>query len=507
MKRVAAFIGVCCMAMGVQAQQQVKTMLRAMDTGGTARVLRQPDSRLIFFTATGGNFYSDRIYANGDKDDAYNGIRTSKTLFKELGQCHTRTAVLDKWSRVLIGGDCRAGGKRTATLVRLNKMGDLDQESEGMVQTVVGDSGEINALCVLPDEKIIAAGTYYASGVARFYLSKHIYNGARDNTFGTNGVRIDSDMPGGSKAVAAVTLWDGKIIVCGYNATDKECNMLLVRYNTDGGRDYSYGTDGIVATQRAEGTYMLPKQMLLLADGKLLVTGTYATKGNGQEIFVAKYTKEGKADTAFGAGGMVRLRVTGEDYADDMALLEDSTIIISGIGKARGQILLRLSGEGVADSTWGYGSAKGIRVPQAATGANSAAYSIAVSPLDSRVYSISEMLQPNATETMIYLRGFLQNNDLGIVDMADKKKQYLVYPIPIKKSVKFDYELVDSQYVTVKMYNMTGNETAMLVNNKMMQEGEHTFAINFPEEIKAGRYDVVFTTSEGYKTTIEITKQ
>lgn len=507
--RLAVLLVLVCFAGGAHAQNPLRGLLRAMDTGGTADVLRQPDSKLIFLPATGGNFYSDRVYVNGDKDDAYQGIRTSKTVIAEAGDCRTRAATLDKWSRVLIGGYCRSKGRRTATLTRLDKMGKPDHESDGMVQAVAGDSSEINALCMLPDEKIMAAGTYYASGEARFFLSRHIYNGARDNTYGTNGVRIDSDLPAGSKAVAAAALWDNwdnKMVVCGYNSSDTECNMLLVRYNTDGARDYSYGTEGVVTVTQGKGSYMLPKRMLLLAGDKLLVAGTYAGKGAGQEMFIARFTKEGKADTSFGTGGMVRLNVTGADRAEDIALLEDSTIVISGAGKNNEQILLRLSAKGVVDALWGYGSKKGIKPQPAIDGALGVTYNIAISPLDGRVYAVNENVLPNMPETIVTLRGFLQDNDLGIVDISDRAKQYLVYPYLVKGKAVFDYELVDSQYVTTKIYDNNKKEVG-IINKKMMPEGDSKLTINFPEELPPGRYEAVMTVGKDYTTTIEITKQ
>lgn len=488
------------------AQNPLRGLLRAMDTGGTADVLRQPDSKLIFLPATGGNFYSDRVYVNGDKDDAYQGIRTSKTVIAEAGDCKTRTATLDKWSRVLIGGYCRSKGRRTATLTRLDKMGKPDQESDGMVQAVAGDSSEFNALCMLPDEKIMAAGTYYASGAARFFLSRHIYNGARDNTYGTNGVRIDSEMPAGSKAVAAAALWDNKMVVCGYNNSDTECSMLLVRYNTDGARDYSYGTEGMVTITQGAGTYMLPKRMMLLSGDKLLVLGTYAVKGSGQELFIAMYTKEGKADTSFGTGGMVRLGVTGADRAEDIGLLEDSTIVIAAAGKNNEQILLRLSVKGVVDALWGYGSKKGIKPQPVIEGALGVTYNIAISPLDGRVYAVNEYVLPNMRETIVTLRGFLQDNDLGIVDISDRAKQYLVYPYSVKDRAVFNYELVDSQYVTTRVYDKNKKEVG-IINKKMMPEGDNKLTINFPEELPPGRYEAVLTVGKDYTTTIEINKQ
>ncbi|GAA4466491.1 hypothetical protein GCM10023093_20730 [Nemorincola caseinilytica] len=493
--------------------QQAPAVLRMQDTASVARVLRQPDSRLIFFTASGGGFYSERLFADGDKDDVYNGIRTSKTLYSGAAKCRTRTAELDKWNRVLIAGHCSRDGKKMATIVRLTKNGDPDAEFEGPVQTVVGDSAEVNALCQLRDERMMAAGTYYASGESRFFLSKHMYNGARDNSFGSNGVRVDSDMPAGSKAIGAVTQWDGKIVVCGYHAIDDGGEMILIRYNTDGGRDQSYGKDAMLTVTPGTGAYILPKKIIALPGDKLLVAGTYAAKGQGQELFVARYTWDGKADTAFGNGGMLRLSVTGNDRADDMALLPDEGgIVLSGAGAMTGeldgsrQVLLRLSNEGKVDSIWGYGSKAGIKAPLVRKGAFSAGQSIVTSPLDGRVYCVSETITPGAIETIVNLTTFLQDADLGILDMADKKKQRLVYPMPVKEKIKLLYELVDSQNVTVRIYDQAGKEVG-IINKRMKQEGDNTLPINLPAELPRGRYEAVMNISDTYETTIEITKQ
>jgi len=494
-----------------RAQMPGKALLRGMDTSSTASVLRQPDSRMIFFTATGGNFYSDRLFANGDKDDAYNGIRTSKAAFGPPGQCRTQTAVLDKWNRVLVAGHCKRDGKRAATLVRLDKKGDPDKDFEGMVQTIVADSSQTDAICVLPDEKIITAGTCYASGEARFFLIRHIYNGARDTSFGTKGVRVDSDMPGNSKVTAAVAQWDGRIVVCGYNITDDTCRLLLVRYNTDGGRDYSWGDNGILTVKESTGGSIVPHRMLQTSDEKILIAGTTATKDKGQGVFILRYYKDGKADTTFGNKGLLQLQITGTDRLDDVALTSEGTIIISGAGKmkeggkAAGQFVLRITDGGVPDSLWGFGSAKGLSVQTVQPGAHTAANTIAVSPLDSKVYAVSEMTVPGAIETMVYLKAFLQDNDLGIIDMADRNKQRLVYPYPAVKNMVMNYELVDSQRVTIKMYDQAEKEVASVQTNKHEDEGEHKFTVNMAA-LPAGKYEVVMTTSQKLKTTIEFIK-
>lgn len=484
-----------------------------VDTGSVPMVLRQPDSRLIYFAATGGNFYCDRLYASGEVDDAFNGIRTSKKAWGPAGSCRTRTATLDKWNRILIAGSCRKAGHSVPTLVRLNKTGDPDGDFEGMVQPVVGDSARFEAIITLPDERMMGVGTCWTSGVAHIFLSGHQYNGARDERFGTAGVLIDETLPGSVYAIGAARQPDGKLVVCANTITNDSTAVLLVRYAPNGSRDVSFGQNGVVALSEGANTTIWGRKMLMLADGGIQAGGTITEADGSKTLFVAKYTTNGQADTTFGNGGVTKVPLMASGRMDDMAFLPDSGLVISATGKAKAvmngsrQILLRCNAAGKLDSAWGFGAPNGIKAQILKNGALAVGHSIVVSPRDGRVYAVSEMTEAGKPETTVYLNAFLQSNDLGIVDMADRRRQNLAYPLLVDGEVSFSYELVDSQRVTVTVTDETGKTVSAIAQNELKPEGEHQLKVPIPATWPAGRYVVILATSEDKKTSIDIFKK
>ncbi len=96
---------------------------------GKSKLIRQADGKLLFVTATGGNFYSGRLNANSEIDDTYNGLRTSKKLSQYLN-CETFTVKTDKWNRIILAGSsCKNNSSgRVATITRFTKNGDVDKE-------------------------------------------------------------------------------------------------------------------------------------------------------------------------------------------------------------------------------------------------------------------------------------------------------------------------------------------------------------------------------------------
>jgi hypothetical protein len=91
--------------------------------------------------------------------------------------------------------------------------------------------------------------------------------------------------------------------------------------------------------------------------------------------------------------------------------------------------------------------------------------------------------------------------------MPDKNNQQLIYPVRVKDNITFQYDLADSQHVTIKLYDKQGTETATILNDKMQLDEYHKFTIRLPASAEPGKYEAILTTSEGYKTTLEINKQ
>jgi uncharacterized delta-60 repeat protein len=163
-------------------------------------------------------------------------------------------------------------------------------------------------------------------------------------------------------AVAIQT--DGKILVAGTsNGRQDAAEMAVVRYNTNGSLDSSFGSGGIAQTAVVAGRCWA---VALQSDGKIVLAGQGAGSYSEVHGAVARYTASGAVDTTFGAGaGYVVTPMTGtyNDYFYGVAVQGNGQIVAVGnnappSGGSSG--LVRYNTDGTLDNTFGNG---GIVVP------------------------------------------------------------------------------------------------------------------------------------------------
>ena len=73
-------------------------------------------------------------------------------------------------------------------------------------------------------------------------------DGDLDTTFSGDGILTTAIGAGNDAASSVVLQSDGKIVVAGYSYNGSNYDIAVVRYNTDGSLDTSFGTGGKVTT-------------------------------------------------------------------------------------------------------------------------------------------------------------------------------------------------------------------------------------------------------------------
>lgn len=133
-------------------------------------------------------------------------------------------------------------------LIRYNPDGSLDDtfRSNGIASVLNNHGYTGHTVLLQNDGKIVLGGNCY-NGSLHFALVRFNADGSLDNTFGTNGFVITFRSQSSWQS-NAVMQNDGKIVMAGFTQTDSGYNFCLIRYNTDGNLDYSFGTDGVVVT-------------------------------------------------------------------------------------------------------------------------------------------------------------------------------------------------------------------------------------------------------------------
>lgn len=177
------------------------------------------------------------------------------------------------------------------------------------------------------DGKIVIAGSYYNGNNGDFLIARYDSTGAPDTTFGGDGI-VTTPINNWDRAQDLVLQSDGKIIAVGSSSNGSNDDFTLVRYNTDGTLDTTFGGDGIVTTDF--GSYDSAYAVMIDDDGKIVVTGSANNSTDG-DFAIARYLSDGSLDTSFGSGGKVMTPVgNSHDSADDMAIQDDGKILLAG---------------------------------------------------------------------------------------------------------------------------------------------------------------------------------
>ncbi len=158
--------------------------------------------------------------------------------------------------------------------------------------------------------------------------------GALDPTFGTNGVVVtDFGSPDdGGTSIALQS--DGKIIISGLAQLDERNpyfkTPVLVRYNSNGTLDTSFGTNGKVIVD-IPGFRAI--KVALQSSGKLILGGSMSGG-----LALARYSSSGTLDTTFGTGGFVVAgqRENGSLYFGDLVIQPDGKIVVVGTWETYG---------------------------------------------------------------------------------------------------------------------------------------------------------------------------
>jgi uncharacterized delta-60 repeat protein len=193
-------------------------------------------------------------------------------------------------------------------VLRFNADGSLDNSFgiNGKATADFSGAKDVSQTMALQaDGKIVVAGGTSLSN-SSFALARFNPDGTLDNTFNTSG-QVVTNFPGVGNTISAISIEsNGKIVVAATVGTSKDTDIRLARYNSDGSLDSSFGMDGSVTTDLDN--YEETKSLLVQADGKLLVVGTKFPaylEYTQSDIFIVRYNSDGSLDKSFGEAGKI----------------------------------------------------------------------------------------------------------------------------------------------------------------------------------------------------------
>ncbi|MFZ4526110.1 MAG: Ig-like domain-containing protein [Chlorobium sp.] len=262
------------------------------------------------------------------------------------GNDYGHSVVVQTDGKILMAGNCN----NDFGVVRYNTDGTLDTtfDYDGKVATGFNLSNDdARDMVVQSDGKIVVVGAT-GSDVA---LMRYKSNGALDTTFDGDG-KVNTSVNSGVEVGHRVALQsNGKIVVAGYSTNSSGyVDALLIRYNKDGSLDSTFDGDGIVTTALSIQNDAFGG-VVLQADGKILAAG-YSFNSSNNDVALVRYNSDGSLDTSFGAGGIVTTAIGSDDVGQVVTVQADGKILVAGYCD-NNFALLRYNADGMLDPSFG----------------------------------------------------------------------------------------------------------------------------------------------------------
>jgi uncharacterized delta-60 repeat protein len=265
---------------------------------------------------------------------------------------------------ILVAGEAiSSAGRIEFGLARYTSDGILDATfgNGGLVTTLVGVRVDVpTAMLLQPNGTIVMAGFEVAQeGIAPAKMSMVRYNsnGSLDTTFGTGGISLVTDTITGPDALALLS--NGNYLAVGQNGSGK--TGVVVELNSKGVLLPKVTAGALtVALSSSQGG---ASPTIFQSNGDYIVATTTCTDDSqcrGHKIGVSRFLETGKVDTSF--------RATVESFnpnqttsvAKAIALQVNGQIVVGGLINADTGGLVRLDSNGELDTTFGTVDSFGI---------------------------------------------------------------------------------------------------------------------------------------------------
>ena len=177
--------------------------------------------------------------------------------------------------------------------------------------------------------------------------------GELDNSFGSGGKVITNIFNTDDYGTSSVIQQDGKIIVVGfsYDGPSSDANFAMVRYNTDGTLDDSFGFGGKVTTDFTK-SQDIATSVAIQNDGKIIIAGNT----DNTTMAAVRYKSNGIIDSTFGTAGKATLSFFSAGVGvGSVAIQSDQKIVLGGYAYSNFHFnitLVRFNTNGTLDNTF-----------------------------------------------------------------------------------------------------------------------------------------------------------
>jgi len=467
----------------------------------------QPDGKIVIAGICNNGSYSDfgvvRYNSDGTIDTGFgtNGkVTTSVTSYNDGAY----GVAIQADGKIVVAGFASNGTSSDFAVVRYTSAGVLDNtfNTNGIVITpiVSNDDDWAYSIAIQPvDQKIVVAGFARLNGSLGgnydFTVVRYNTDGSLDNTFGTalNGI-VTTDF-GSADIGNSVVIHGGKIVVAGYARIGTTDDFAVARYNSDGALDNTFGTGGKVTTAIGTGTDR-GYSVAIQSDDKIVVAG-YAHIGSTDDFAVVRYNSDGTIDTGFGTNGKVTTVVgTGADWGYSVALQLDGKIVVAGFATmANNNIaVVRYTSTGALDNTFGTNG----KVTTAVGSSGCAGVSVAIQS-DGKIvvggdsYSGYDFTIARYTGTTPIATAIISPTDGESINSLQYQMEQN-QPNPFNDTSTIGFNIPKTSFVSLSVYDIFGKEIKVFVHEEKVP-GLYKIVID-RQEFVSGIYFYTLKTNE-----------
>lgn len=373
-----------------------------------------------------------------------------------------------------------AGTNWNFALVRYDSFGVLDNTFGigGKVMSTISLGSTAYDLFLRPDGKIVACGTAFNGSYHSFAVARYNVDGSLDNSFGSNGQVIIHPGTGSGAALGMGEQSTGHIVLSGYTTNGSNLEIAMVRFDSLGVLDNTFGVSGIALTSIG-GTQNIANDIAIEIDDKIILVGR-TNNGGLFDFAVLKYNVNGTLDNTFGTNGYV---ITSIDISNDnalgVAIESNGRIIVAGnyMNSANKQniAIMNYNNDGSINSNFGVNGKVMTQIGSSHCNANSV-----VLQSDGKIIIAGRIY--NGTNNDFLVARYNNLDDLSLFE-GDIDNTLSIFPNPIIScsTIHFDefqentlFKIADINGKEIKSSYFSGQEL-LFIRDENLESGSYFF--------------------------------
>jgi len=231
--------------------------------------------------STGSSIAVARLNTGGSFDTTFSSDGKATFSAPSASDMEGWDVALQPDGKIVIAGTAVIGSGEQFAVLRLNSNGSIDTafHGDGWSTFDFGAGSVGHAVVIQPDGRIVVGGSTDASSAIA--VARLDANGSLDTSFSGDGKAIFDFVWGGDEGWDVALQRDGKILVAGSATIDGDHLFALVRFQTDGAKDNTFGGYGYVTARYSHDAFgyalaLQPNDFRILVAGKA-ETSTWST--------------------------------------------------------------------------------------------------------------------------------------------------------------------------------------------------------------------------------------